>query len=255
MAFEWEGMRGKNFLSLLLFECLFLTLSSSSAPRAEPEQNIRTHSFSLTLIGVLVSKDTSASIAILKNEEKGKLILLKSGENILGLKLALVLENGIVLEKEGTTYRIFVGKSLIFGGEEKAKKNPNRVVEKMPADNSLKSSHPAHLGQGLKKMEFVRSDVERRVQREWPLILKETRFVPNYVNGKIKGFRITSLPDKGIIAETGILKNDVVREVNGTELNDVATLFRLYSELKNENQCEVAIERNGKPFRILFVLK
>lgn len=240
------------FLFFILFESLFLLSDSFSAQRAELSQNGKDHFFSLTLIGVVVSKDTSSSIAILKNEEKGKTILLKTGENILDLKLIRVFENGIVLQKEGATYQVFLGKNQSFKGDEKTQKNPDEIGEARPEDNSLKLSPSGH---DLKKMEFVRSDVERRIGIEWPLIIKETRFVPNYVKGKISGFKIISLPEKGIISETGILKNDVVREVNGTELNDMATFFRLYNELKNENHCEVTIERDGKPFRILFILK
>lgn len=101
----------------------------------------------------------------------------------------------------------------------------------------------------------LRSDVEKKFKTEWPLIIKETRFVPNYVDGRVSGFKITSLPKNGIMTETGILENDVIKKVNDTELNDMATLFRLYNELKDENQCEVSIERKGKPIRILFLLK
>jgi len=104
-------------------------------------------------------------------------------------------------------------------------------------------------------MDLVRSDVEKRIRLEWPVMMKETKFVPNYLNGQVSGFKIMSLPDKGIFSETGILENDVIKKVNGIELNDLATLFRLYDVLKGENQVEVCIERGGEPYRLLFILK
>jgi type II secretion system protein C len=248
-----------SFFSFLLFECLLLLSYSFSAPRAGLSQDEKAHSSSLSLIGIVVSKDASSSIAILKNGEKGKIFLLKTGETVFDLKLVRVWENGIILEKEGARHQIFVGESLSFGGENRVKKNPavnlTEAVEKRPEGDSLTNSLSASEGHDFKKMELVRSDVKKRIQLEWPVIMKETRFVPNYLNGQVSGFKIINLPEKGILSETGILENDVIKKVNGIELNDLAAFFRLYDELKDENQCEVTIERGGKPFRLLFVLK
>lgn len=48
--------------------------------------------------------------------------------------------------------------------------------------------------------------------------------------------------------------NDIVKEVNGIKMNDMNTLFRLYNELK-DNEIKVRVERNGKSFYILYILK
>jgi len=53
----------------------------------------------------------------------------------------------------------------------------------------------------------------------------------------------------------GILKNDIIKGVNGVELNDIDTIFSLYNQLKDESRFEVSVERSGKLFRILYVLK
>lgn len=92
-----------------------------------------------------------------------------------------------------------------------------------------------NLNNNLTKREFVRSEVERRVKRELPLIIKETKVVPNHIEGKISGFRITNLPKKSIISEIGIYKNDVIKEINDIELNDLSTLLWLYRTLFVEN--------------------
>lgn len=260
---ELNGQMGKDhklsFFSFLLFECFFLASASFGTPRTGLSQDERAHSFSLTLIGVMVSKEASSSIAILKNEEKGKTIMLKMGEAVFDLNLVRVWGNGIVLEKDGATHQICVGETLIFGDEKRTKKNPladsTKAVESSPEGDSFTTSPSIPEGQDFKKIELTRSDVERRLQLEWPAILKETRFAPNYLNGRVSGFKILSLPEKGILSEAGILENDVIKKVNGQELNDLAALFRLYAELKDENQGEVIIERKGKLFRLLFVLK
>jgi type II secretory pathway component PulC len=107
----------------------------------------------------------------------------------------------------------------------------------------------------MAKKEFVREDVLKRLEAEWPVIVNETRFVPNIVEGKTSGFKITNLPEKTILSDMGILKNDIIKGINGVELNDMDTIFSLYNQLKDESRFEVSMERNGKSLRILYVLK
>jgi type II secretory pathway component PulC len=87
------------------------------------------------------------------------------------------------------------------------------------------------------------------------VIINETRFVPNIVEGKTRGFKITNLPERTILSDMGILKNDIIKGVNGVELNDMDDIFSLYNELRDESRFEVNMERNGKSLRILYVLK
>jgi type II secretory pathway component PulC len=79
--------------------------------------------------------------------------------------------------------------------------------------------------------------------------------VPNVVGGKASGFKITNLPEKTILSDMGILKNDIIKRINGAELNDMDAIFSLYNQLKDESRFEVSVERNGKLLRILYVLK
>ena len=58
-----------------------------------------------------------------------------------------------------------------------------------------------------------------------------------------------------ILSEIGIFKDDVIRTINGIELNNVAVLSGLFNRLKNENQFAVAIERNGEPMRLIYIVK
>ena len=240
------------FISFIIFEFLFLisgTFSSSLIVAAKEDEN---HMLSFSLIGVIVPKRFSSAVAVLKDERKGKTILLTTGERILDIKLIHVFENRIILQRGGKTFQIFLGRSSLVRIEREGPKNSDKVIESYRRKNLLRNSQ---FDDDLKRMEFTRTTVKRRVDDEWPLIIKETRFVPNHTNGKISGFKITRLPKQSILSEIGIYKNDVIKEVNGIELNDMPTLFRLYNEFKDANQLEVTIERNGKLFRILYTLK
>lgn len=85
------------------------------------------------------------------------------------------------------------------------------------------------------KREFIRSRIGRRIEKEWSSIAKGTRFVPNDIDGKIRGLKIRKLPENSILSDIGIYEDDVIIEINGIELNEVASLSRLFDKFKNKN--------------------
>ncbi len=95
-------------ISFLLFEFLFFISISFSSQRisASNEQEIRLPS--LVLIGVVVSKDASSSIAALQNKQTGKTDIIKIGEKILDFTLHQVFDNRIILKKGERTFQIIL---------------------------------------------------------------------------------------------------------------------------------------------------
>ena len=205
----------------------------------------------LSLVGVIVSENPSASLAILKNESTGKTAILRIGENILDFTLVQVFENRVVLQKGNQTFQIFLGRGSLVKAQDVLPQNPTEIVP-LPKEDYPKSEES---NIKVTTKEFVRADVLRRLETEWPLIINETRFVPNLVEGRISGFKITNMPEKTILSDVGLNKNDIIKEVNGVELNDMEAIFSLYNQFKDKSRFEVSVERNGKLFRILYILK
>ncbi|NIM91153.1 MAG: DUF3179 domain-containing protein [Candidatus Aminicenantes bacterium] len=104
------------------------------------------------------------------------------------------------------------------------------------------------------RREFRRFEIGRRIVKEWPTITRETHFSPYYFNEEVRGLQVTNLPEKSIVSDIGIMKGDILRKINGLELNDVADLARLWKRLKNENRFELIIERHGESFHFSYLL-
>jgi type II secretion system protein C len=215
---------GFFLIFFLCVEILFVIPNSSNqSPR-------------LSLIGVVVSENTSSSVAILKNEETGRVIFLGIGEKISDLILTDVFKNRVVLKGDEKSIEIFIGGNNSSNKEGITKKKPQ--ISNRPQTR-----------------EFSRSETLKRVLIEWPLIMKEIRFVPNYIDGKICGFKINKIPEESILSEIGINKNDVIREINGVELDSMEALFFLFNKIRNQNRLEISIERDGEPINLVYILK
>lgn len=88
-----------------------------------------------------------------------------------------------------------------------------------------------------------------------PILMSSARIIPNMVAGKMEGFKISKLPQTSILSELGIRKNDIIKEINGTKINDLESLLSLYQRIWSENLFHIVLERNGKIVRMQFVLK
>lgn len=241
-----------NIILFLLFTFLFLIPVSFSSQRisASNEQEIRLPS--LVLIGVVVSKDPSSSVATIQNKQTGKINTIRIGERILDFTLDQVFANRIILKKGERSFQILLVKGSGIKAVQPIQRKPAEAQIPAPKDRPVES--PGSDANIIRK-EFNRSEVERRLEREWAEILEKTRFVPNMVKGNISGFKILNFPENTILTEIGIIKNDVIKEINGVELNNVAMMFDLYERFKNDNQFNVSILRGGKLLRILYLLK
>jgi type II secretion system protein C len=206
----------------------------------------------LSLVGVIVSEDASASVAILKNEQTGETQTLSVGEKILDFTLSQVLGNHIVLTRGEETYRIFLGRGRITRTQVPPQKKP---AETPPPAPEKKPVEPPSPESDVIRMEFNRAEMERKLEEELPLIMQEARFVPNMEEGRVSGFRITGLPAKSVISQIGIRRNDIVKKINDVELDSVEGMLDLYMKFKDESRFEVTIERSGKTIRILYILR
>jgi type II secretory pathway component PulC len=231
---------------------LFLISNLFGFQKASIPEEHENHLPPLSLIGVVVSEDTSSSVALIYNKGTGKTVMLTVGESVLDMKLTHVLGDGIVLKNGEKIYWIFMGKGIRLEADEKIHGSPQRIEE---TDQGYDQSKSSRGNDDSPKLEFIRSEVQRRVKREWPLIIKDTQVVPNYADGKMSGFRVVSLPGKSIASEIGINKDDVIREVNGVKLDSLSTLVSLYSQIFVEDRFEVLIERDKKLIRQVYTLR
>ncbi|HEB35496.1 hypothetical protein LCGC14_0824830 [marine sediment metagenome] len=237
---------------LLLFEFMFfISISfSSQGISASNEQEIRLPS--LVLIGVVVSTNASSSVATLQNKQSGKTDIIKIGEKILDFTLHQVFYNRVILKKGERSFQLILGKGRMIKAVKPAQKKPDEA--QLPGPKDEPTGGPG-LDANIIRKEFNRSEIEKRLEKEWAEIIEKTKFVPNMVKGNISGFKILNFPENTILTEIGIVKNDIIKEINGAELNNVAMMFDLFDRFKNDSQFNVSILRGGKLLRIFYLLK
>ena len=247
--FRPTGSRGTSLLFAWILWATLASLGFSQPNEPANSDNILSPYF---LVGVVVSCDAVSAVAVFKNAETGNLVNLSTGESLLGMELVQVAKDGILLKREGRIYWNLLTEGPQAGG---AEKTPPELLSEADVDQLPRLNVDSEGVVRLPEKEYRRSDIEKRFERERVALLRETSVAPNYIDGKMAGFRVLRWPKKGVASEAGIHEGDIIKEVNGVELNSLAAVVRFARRFHSEDRFEVLIERDDRLVRQVYVLK
>jgi general secretion pathway protein C len=80
-------------------------------------------------------------------------------------------------------------------------------------------------------------------------VLQQARMVPNIVpgtGGQVQGFRFVAIQPGSVYEKLGFKPMDVIKKVNGEDVNSPTKAMELYNALKTEGRINLSVERNGR---------
>ena len=80
-------------------------------------------------------------------------------------------------------------------------------------------------------------------------VAMQARIVPAFKDGQAVGFKLFSIRPDSIYSKIGVQNGDVIRRINGFDLNSPEKALEVYSKMKDASRIEIEIERNGAPIR------
>jgi general secretion pathway protein C len=98
----------------------------------------------------------------------------------------------------------------------------------------------------------------RRVQQslENPeQILTDARLLPNFVDGRQAGFKISEVVPEGLYDSLGIKNGDILLRVNGLEISNPEVAIQAMSALKGMNRVNLDIIRSGKNMSMSYQIR
>jgi general secretion pathway protein C len=78
-------------------------------------------------------------------------------------------------------------------------------------------------------------------------LLSQARMVPRIVNGQTDGFMVEMVRPHTFISMLGLRRGDIVRQVNGVNLNSPEQALQIFQQLREARHITIGLERNGKP--------
>ena len=78
-----------------------------------------------------------------------------------------------------------------------------------------------------------------------PLLLTQARAVPYFKDGRPIGVRLYAIKPDSIFSKLGLQNGDILKSINGNNLDDFNQAVKLFEKLRDEKSIAVTLERNG----------
>lgn len=86
-------------------------------------------------------------------------------------------------------------------------------------------------------------------------ILTDARLLPNFVDGKQEGFRISEVVPDGLYGSLGLQNGDILLRVNGLEISNPEVAIQAMTALRGMNRVNLDIIRGGKNMAMSYQIR
>ncbi len=200
---------------------------------AEP---VRETGLDLVLKGILLQKGTDRRLAVIQHANKEEKVY-RVGDGIENARVVEIETRRVVLRHRGVNESLSLRVDKLARHEEQVSTQGSRVT-------------------GDIKMEFKveREEFHSRLN-DLPSLLKTARTEPYSENDQPAGFRIVDVQKDSVFRQLGLKRDDVLRSVNGLDVNNTKDAFWAYRKLRKEDNFQLAILRDGREVTINYSIQ
>jgi general secretion pathway protein C len=195
----------------------------------------------LVAVGVVVAPSPGSSVAILRSE--GRTRVVSVGDRVFGGRLLAVSRDQVSLVFEGERIDLWV------------RNTDSGPVLPAPQFAATGPAPPAASEDPPAARVMKREEVQRRLGLEMNRILSETAIRPVTEDGRVVGVRLTRVAQSSLLTDAGLRAGDVLTNINGTEIDGMATLISLWPRLQGASALQARGLRDGRPFSISLTLQ
>jgi general secretion pathway protein C len=213
-------------------------VDESAAPvQAPPAPSWNPVPLRSSLHGVLVGTDVAVperySLCQVTNTDTNETTVYALNEKFMGARIYGIEKERVLVDNEGRNEYI---------DNTPAGAGPNLGVSPMPPP-------PNAGGEGVKQLnenQYVvkKAEIDKALTNLSELAT-QARIVPSFKNGVANGFKLFSIVPDSLYSKIGIQNGDVIRRINGYDMNSPDKALEVYQKLRDANRIEVELERRG----------
>ncbi len=223
------------------------------AEDGELGENVPLSPLNVQVTGTVVSSIPSSSNASIK--DGGETRLYFEGDTLKeGAVIYAIRRDAVYIVRNGKLERLALGAKK--GG---GKPGGSSGRGHKPSSAARRRGASASLRDGIKKTGPYEYEVDRAMLDEQLQDLNklgsQARIIPHYKDGRADGFKLVGVRPGSLYTLLGVRSGDIIRRVNGEEINSPTKALALYDKLKSTSNVTVDIERRGRPQTLTFHIK
>ncbi len=219
--------------------------SLGSGQASEPPAPPLNAAKKVVLLGTVFGKQ-GGIMAVLEDLSTKKQSLYRMGDEIPAVGALSAIEKDRVQFRSGNQEEWL--DSAVF----MALKSPSRIP--LPAASGSEAA-PQPVGRAAP----TRSTVDRReleaVLSDIPRLFLHAQAVPHFKDGKFNGLRLDVVNFYGFFGKLGLRSGDILRNINGVEINDPGFLVTALQQLKHERHFTLDLVRNDEPRTLAYDIR
>jgi general secretion pathway protein C len=219
-----------------------LTPNEAPAPVKKQSRKIAGSIKDIALLAIYNSEDTT----VITVEYKRKTKVLVRGDKINGFILEGAGSNFATFSKDSKIYKIDLIKSKKSNSSKSSIKPASKVLPQ-PAKASLQIEGEVTDAGDHK---IIDKSLLDHYAKNMDDIYKNIGITEVKKGGNIKGFRITFVRRGSPFAKLGIKRGDVIKSINGQEINSYNAAFVVYKNIQNVENLTMVIKRGKKEMEL-----
>ncbi len=184
-----------------------------------------------TLVGTAVVTPARYSLCQIANPDLNETVVYAIGDKYQAARVYGIEKERVLVDNEGRNEYIDNGVA-----------GPNVGITPMPVI-------AAEGGGGVKQLDEGHYTIEKKVINDALTNLSDlatkARIVPSFKNGVANGFKLFSIVPDSLYSKIGVQNGDVIRKINGYEMNSPDKALEIYQKLRDANRIEIELERRG----------
>lgn len=210
-------------------------------------------SLRLKLLGTLVSEAFPEwSVASIQDVVTLKTNTYMIGDRVQGAEIVEIERLRVIIIHNNRREFIDATPGDGMGGVVAAPPPVAPVIAAAPARNEAPPQAKG-LGAGVKQLsendyEIPRDEIDKTLSNLNDVAM-QARIVPAFKDGVAQGFKLFSIRPDSIYTKIGIQNGDVIKRINGYDLNSPEKALEIYSKLKEASRIDIEVERNGSVVR------
>jgi general secretion pathway protein C len=131
---------------------------------------------------------------------------------------------------------------------------PRPAVGAQAASGSRTGGATPSFRDGIRQLGDGRYEIQRRTLEAWtgnlPQLAGEVRVAPVLLDGKSTGLRLDGIRSDGPLAAIGLRSGDVIRAINGLDLDAPERALDAYLKLRAASHVSIAADRAGRRIQL-----
>ena len=198
------------------------------------------------LLGTLVASDPQWSFANLQDLNTQKSSTFMVGDNVQGAPVLEIQRNRVIVLNNSR--REFIDATGPDGAPP-----PMAVNTPVVAPTTTNTAPNANMGAGIKatgenSYEIEKGEIDKALNNLNQLAM-QARIVPAFKDGVAQGFKLFSIRPDSLYSKIGVQNGDVIKRINGFDLNSPEKALEVYTKLKDSSRIDLELERNGQTVR------